>query len=105
MTDSDERRPGPSGQARSPKSRASGESSIFKDDDGRWHGFVSMGKKENGRRDRGHVHGAKRAHGGAEVGALEGKRDAGMVEAAGRSPTVGDWLDHWLDHIASRKVR
>src|SRR3954465_12951557 len=28
--------------------RASGESSIYQDDDGRWHGFVSMGKKENG---------------------------------------------------------
>jgi integrase len=41
----------------------------------------------------------------AKVRAIEAKRDAGMVEAAGRAPTVGDWLDHWLDHIASRKVR
>src|SRR3954462_3598110 len=105
MTDSDERRPGPSGQARSPKSRASGESSIFKDDDGRWHGFVSMGKKENGRRDRRHVSGEKRSDVVAKVRAIEAKRDAGMVQRAGRSPTVGDWLDHWLDHIASRKVR
>src|SRR3954465_14945829 len=28
---------------------------------GRWHGFVSMGKKENGRRDRRHISGARRA--------------------------------------------
>jgi hypothetical protein len=28
-----------------------------------------------------------------------------MVQAAGRSPTVGDWLGHWLDHLAARKVR
>ncbi|WP_138758363.1 tyrosine-type recombinase/integrase [Modestobacter altitudinis] len=85
--------------------RASGESSIYQDDDGRWHGFVSMGKKENGRRDRRHVSGAKRADVVTKVRALESKRDAGLVEAAGRAPTVGEWLDHWLDNIAARKVR
>jgi integrase len=88
-----------------PRSRASGESSIFKGDDGRWHGFVSMGKKDSGRRDRRHVSGAKRADVVARVRAIETKRDAGMVEAAGRAPTVGEWLDHWLDHIAVRRVR
>src|SRR4051794_21965881 len=85
--------------------RASGESSIYQDEDGRWHGFVSMGKKENGRRDRRHVSGAKRADVVTKVRALEAKRDAGIVEAAGRAPTVGEWLDHWLDNIAARKVR
>jgi integrase len=85
--------------------RASGESSIYQDDDGRWHGFVSMGKKENGRRDRRHVSAAKRADVVTRVRALEAKRDAGMVEAAGQAPTVGGWLDHWLDNIAARKVR
>src|SRR3712207_6180667 len=85
--------------------RSSGESSIYQDEDGRWHGFVSMGKKENGRRDRRHVSGARRADVVAKVRALESKRDAGIVEAAGRPPTVGDWLDHWLDNIAARKVR
>ncbi len=85
--------------------RASGESSIYRDEDGRWHGFVSMGKKENGRRDRRHVSGAKRADVVAKVRAIEAKRDAGVVDAAGRAPTVGEWLDHWLDNIAARKVR
>jgi integrase len=85
--------------------RASGESSIYKDEDGRWHGFVSMGKKENGRRDRRHVSGAKRADVVSKVRALEAKRDAGIVEAAGRAPTVAEWLDHWLDNVAARKVR
>jgi integrase len=85
--------------------RASGESSIYKDEEGRWHGFVSMGKKENGRRDRRHVSGAKRADVVAKVRAIEAKRDAGIVEAAGRAPTVAEWLDHWLDNIAARKVR
>jgi integrase len=85
--------------------RSSGESSIYKGEDGRWHGFVSMGKKENGRRDRRHVSSAKRTDVVVKVRALEAKRDAGIVEAAGRSPSVGDWLDHWLDNIAARRVR
>ncbi len=87
------------------RKRASGESSIYQDEDGRWHGFVSMGKKENGRRDRRHVSAAKRSDVVAKVRALEAKRDAGVVEAAGQAPTVGEWLDHWLDNIAARKVR
>ncbi len=41
----------------------------------------------------------------AKVRALDAKRDAGMVEAAGEAPTVGDWLEHWLENIAARKVR
>jgi len=80
---------------------ASGESSIYKDEAGRWHGYVSMGLKENGRRDRRHVSGTRRADVVAKVRALEAKRDAGTAEAAGRAPTVGDWLEH----IASRRVR
>lgn len=84
---------------------ASGESSIHKDEAGRWHGYVSMGLKENGRRDRRHVSGARRSDVVAKVRALEAKRDAGTAEAAGRAPTVGDWLDHWLEHIAPRRVR
>jgi integrase len=84
---------------------ASGESSIYRDEAGRWHGYVSMGLKENGRRDRRHVSGARRSDVVAKVRGLEAKRDAGTAEAAGRAPTVGDWLDHWLEHIAPRRVR
>ena len=84
---------------------ASGESSIYKGADGRFHGYVSMGLKENGRRDRRHVSGLKRAAVVAKVRELERKRDAGTAGAAGRSPTVGQWLEHWLDTIAARKVR
>ncbi|WP_100501945.1 tyrosine-type recombinase/integrase [Geodermatophilus chilensis] len=85
---------------------ASGESSIYQDDDGRWHGYVSMGKKENGRRDRRHVSAMKRADVVAKVRALEKKRDAGIVlEAGAGALTVGGWLDHWLTTIAVRRVR
>jgi integrase len=107
MTDAEERDSTTSRRRKTSQDgkRASGESSIYRDEDGRWHGFVSMGKKENGRRDRRHVSGAKRADVVAKVRAIEAKRDAGVVDAAGRAPTVGEWLDHWLDNIAARKVR
>ena len=88
------------------RKRASGESSIYQDEDGRWHGFVSMGKKENGRRDRRHVSGAKRVDVVSKMRALESKRDVGIVlEAGAGSLTVGGWLDHWLSTIAVRRVR
>jgi integrase len=87
------------------KSRnASGESSIFRDDAGRWHGFVSMGLTDSGRRDRRHVSGKRRGDVVAKVRTLEAKRDAGISVAAGRL-TVGQWLDHWLDNVAAKKVR
>ncbi|SDY95893.1 hypothetical protein SAMN05661080_05137 [Modestobacter sp. DSM 44400] len=96
MTPPDERDGTPPRRRRASENtkRASGESSIYRDEGGRWHGFVSMGKNENGRRDRRHVSAAKRADVVAKVRAIEAKRDAGMVEAAGRAPTVCDWLDH-----------
>ncbi len=39
--------------------------SIYRDDGGRWHGYVSMGLKAGGRRDRRHVTGKtpRRGHG------------------------------------------
>lgn len=40
---------------------ASGESTIYRDEAGRWHGYVSMGLKANGVRDRRHVSGQRRA--------------------------------------------
>ena len=107
MTDAEERAGAAPRRRIRPESgkRASGESSIYRDEDGRWHGFVSMGLKDNGRRDRRHVSGARRADVVAKVRAIEAKRDAGLVDAAGRPPTVGEWLDHWLDNIAARRVR
>jgi integrase len=84
---------------------ASGESSIYKGDDGRWHGFVSMGKKEGGRRDRRHVAAIKRADVVRKVRELEEQRDAGIVLNSGRTMTVEQWLNHWLTAIAVRRLR
>lgn len=79
--------------------------SIYKDDEGRWHGYVSMGLKDNGRRDRRHVSGDRRADVAAKVRELERKRDAGVAAAAGRPSSVAAWLDHWLATVAGPQLR
>lgn len=84
---------------------ANGRSTIIKRDDGRWHGYVSMGTKGNGRRDRRHVSAVTRVEVVKKVKALEAKRDAGMVSAAGRAITVEEWLTYWVENIASSRVR
>src|SRR3712207_5243207 len=85
--------------------RANGESSIVKGDDGRFPGYVSMGLKEGGKRDRRHVAAVKRADAVRMVRQLEEQRDAGVVLTSGRGVSVEKWMNTWLDTIASRKVR
>ena len=84
--------------------KANGESSIVKGNDGRWHGFVSLGLREHGKPDRRHVSAKTRGEVVAKVRELEQKRDAGLAPVAGKSMTVGEWMDHWLS-IAKRTVR
>ncbi len=79
--------------------------SVYKGSDGRWHGYVSMGLKDNGRRDRRHVSGERRADVAVKVRELERKRDGGIAMAAGRPSTVATWLDHWLTTIATPQLR
>jgi integrase len=84
---------------------ANGRSTIVKQDDGRWHGFVSMGAKGDGSRDRRHVSAATRAAVVEKVKSLEAKRDAGLVGASGKAMLVDEWLDYWAENIASVRVR
>jgi integrase len=84
---------------------AAGESTIYQDPAGRWHGNVSMGLKAGGKRDRRHVSGLRRAVVVTKIRELERRRDTGTARTTGQSMTVGVWLDHWLDTIAVRRVR
>ncbi len=79
--------------------KANGESSIYKDAAGRWHGKVTMDGA-----DRRHVSAKTRGEVVSRVRALEAKRGAGVSHTAGRSMTVGEWMEHWLT-IAKRSVR
>jgi integrase len=79
--------------------------SIYKDQSGRWHGYVSMGLTDHGRRDRRHVSGRRRDDVLQKVRELERRRDEGAGFLTGRQVTVASWLEHWLDTIAAQKVR
>ena len=84
------------------KSRApNGASSIYQGKDGKWHGRVTMGTRDDGRPDRRHVEARSRAEVTRKVRELEKQRDSGRVQRPGRVWTVEQWLTHWVEHIAA----
>jgi integrase len=88
------------------RSRApNGASSIYKGSDGRWHGRVTVGVRDDGRSDRRHVKSKSRAVVVQKVRELERLRDAGRVPKAGSAWTVESWMTHWLENIARPTLR
>lgn len=79
-------------------------SSIYQGSDGRWHGWVTMGIKDDGSPDRRHRTGRTEAEVTAKVRMLENERDAGKVNKPGRAPTVAEWMTTYLDTICARLV-
>ncbi|MFD4857136.1 tyrosine-type recombinase/integrase [Streptomyces atratus] len=92
-------------RASAPKSRQpNGASSIYLGKDGRWHGRVTVGVKDDGTPDRRHVSRKTRAEVTKVVRELERQRDRGVVRKAGQSWTVKTWLTHWVENIAAVHV-
>ena len=81
-----------------------GASSIYLGKDGNWHGYVTVGVKDNGKPDRRHVKRKTRADTTKAVRALEKERDAGRVRKAGQTWTVESWMTHWVENIAALHV-
>ena len=79
-------------------------SSIYCGADGRWHGWVTLGIKDDGSPDRRHRRGQTEADVTRKVQELERKRDEGSAGKAGRPLTVADWFETWLTTIAPRTV-
>jgi integrase len=80
-------------------------SSVYKGADGRWHGRVTVGIRDDGRPDRRHVSGTSKGIVVRKVRALERLREAGHVSRAGQTWTVAGWLEHWLESIARPSLR
>lgn len=80
-------------------------STVYLGKDGRWHGRVTVGMCDDGSPDRRHVNRKTEAEAIAGVRELERQRDAGRVKKAGKTWTVGKWLDHWIITIAEPSVR
>lgn len=87
--------------ARKPNRR----SSIYLGKDGWWHGWVTIGTKDDGAPDRRHRKARTEAAVTRKVRVLEHARESGHVPGAGRPTTVGQWMETWLTTIAPRRVR
>ncbi|WP_445186867.1 tyrosine-type recombinase/integrase [Pseudonocardia sp. Cha107L01] len=88
--------------ARKNSRAANGRSSIYySEKDQSWHGYVTVGLKDNGKSDRRHVRGKTRAEVTTKVRVLERQRDDGSVRKAGQTWTVEQWLTHWLETIVA----
>ena len=71
---------------------------------GKWHGWVTMGIKDDGSPDRRHRTGKTEGDVTTKVRELENRRDAGRVDKPGRKPTVEEWMTTYLDTIAIRDL-
>src|SRR5271166_5269928 len=80
-------------------------SSIYFGKDGWWHGWVTIGIKDDGSPDRRHRRGRTEAEVTRKVQDLERSRDSDRVVKAGRGITVAQWMETWLTTIAPRRVR
>lgn len=73
--------------------------------DGRWHVWVTVGTKPNGRPDQRHVSGATQdATEDAAYELLDTVRTTGAAPKAGKKPTVDSWLKTYLETVAPRKI-
>jgi integrase len=85
--------------------RPNGASSVYLGADGRWHGRVTVGRRDDGTADRRHVKRKTEADVLRAVRDLDTQRENGTTPAAGVRWTVETWLDHWLENIARPSVR
>lgn len=80
-------------------------SSIYEGKDGKWHGRVTMGVRDDGKPDRRHIERKTESEVITAVRNLERERDTGKAKKAGRAWTVEKWLTHWVENIAAPQVR
>ncbi|MGZ9931198.1 tyrosine-type recombinase/integrase [Streptomyces sp. NC-S4] len=81
-----------------------GRSSIYLGKDGKWHGRVTVGVRDDGSPDRRHVERKTRAEVTSAVRKLEKEREAKTVRKPGKAMTVKAWLTHWIENVAPLTV-
>ncbi|MFB9895862.1 tyrosine-type recombinase/integrase [Planobispora takensis] len=84
---------------------ANGESSVFfSESDGYWHGFVTMGIKDDGSLDRRHCKSKSEKQLRKKVKDFEDAREAGRLAQTSRVPTLAEWMEFYLDTVCTRLV-
>ncbi|MFJ5302166.1 tyrosine-type recombinase/integrase [Streptomyces sp. NPDC088350] len=84
--------------------QSNGRSSIYQGNDGKWHGRVTVGVRDDGTPDRRHVERKTRPEVTEAVRELEKQRDAKTVRKPGKPWTVKAWLTHWIENVAPLAV-
>lgn len=73
--------------------------------DGFWHAWVAVGTKPNGQPDRRHIRRADENEVEDEIDKLLDLLKKGATPAAGRKPTVTEWMTTYLDTVAPRRCK
>lgn len=81
-----------------------GASSIYFGKDGKWHGRVTVGVRDDGKPDRRHIERKTKAEVTRAVREMERARDEKKLRKPGQSWTVQAWLEHWVENIAKPYV-
>ena len=82
-----------------------GAGSFYLGTDGRWHGRVTVGVRDDGRTDRRHVTGRSEQEVRKKARVIEKAHDEGKLRKPGQRWTVEQWLTHWVENIAAPTVR
>src|SRR5215469_4156364 len=88
-----------------PDRKPNRRSSIYLGQDGWWHGWVTVGIKDDGSPDRKHRMGKTEAEVTRKVRDLERSRDTGQLVSTARGLSVEQWMETWLTTIAPRRIR
>ena len=81
-----------------------GASSIYFGKDGKWHGRVTVGVRDDGKPDRRHIERKTKAEVTKAVREMERARDDKKLRKPGQSWTLQAWLEHWVENIAKPYV-
>ena len=88
-----------------PDRRPNRRSSIYRGQDGWWHGWVTVGTKDDGSPDRRYRMGRTEAEVTRKVQDLERSRETGQLAGTAKGLTVAQWMETWLTTIAPRRIR
>jgi integrase len=86
------------------KRRANGEGSIYRRPDGKWCASYTVGYDDNGKRKRRYLYGRTKADVLEKLDELRSDARAGLAVEP-NSLTVSEYAEHWVEDVASRRVR
>lgn len=84
--------------------QSNGETSIYCDDAGTWHGWITMGRRPDGKLDRRHRRADTRPAVVKKIKELERQRDKGVVIPVRQRWTVAAWVEHYVQNVKGSQL-